>query len=313
MSTTIGTFIARGAAAGAAGGAAAALFIRFVTETSIEAALRFEDAVGLGLAVGDPGRFSRGTQTWGGMLAAVVFGVLLGVVLGVLVAVFHHRLTGRNEFERIAKVALAGFVGVTLIPALKYPPNPPAVGDPDTVGDRSTEYMLLVLASVVVVFAAWRLWGWLGEQGWDGAPRFLAGGGAFVLLVTFLLLAWPATPDAVVPPDNDAAPALVVRRDAPPEVLDELLTAARANDDEWLRDPADPTQPLDLSTVDAGQELAGTPAAVSTVKLVEGSYTTVIWRFRLQSIAGLSLLWAVMAGVFGLLADRSRRPAAVTG
>ena len=37
------------------------------------------------------------------------------------------------------------------------------------------------------------------------------------------------------------------------------------------------------------------------------TYTTVIWQFRLQSLAGLGLMWAVMAGVYGLLADRGIR------
>ena len=36
-----------------------------------------------------------------------------------------------------------------------------------------------------------------------------------------------------------------------------------------------------------------------------GLAVDLVWRFRLQSLAGLALLWAVMAGVFGLLADRS--------
>jgi hypothetical protein len=309
MDATFGTYLKRGLAAGAIGGAAAALFIRFVTETPISSALRFEDATGIGLPPGEAAEFSRGTQHWGGMAAAVLYGCFLGVILAVVVAALHHRLTGRNEFERIGKVALAGFVALTLIPALKYPPNPPTVGNPDTIGSRSTEFMLLMLASVVVVVAIWRCWRLLGQKGWDGAPRFLAGGAVAVVLVTFLLLAWPASPDPIVPPDNEAAPALQVAGDAPQAVLDQVLQAARDNDDPFLRDSADPSRPLDLTTVGSGAELRGVPAAINTTKLVHGAYTTIIWRFRLQSIAGVALLWAVLAGVFGLLADRqpSRR------
>lgn len=240
------------------------------------------------------------------MVSAVLLGILLGLIVGVLTAALHHRLTGRNDFERIAKVALGGFVAVTLIPALKYPANPPAVGDGDTIGDRSAQYMLLILAGVVVVYAAWRLWGWLTERGWDGASRFLAGGGASVAMVTVLLLAWPASPDVVEAPDNEGPPALEVREGAPAEVLDELLATARSTGDDWLRDPSDPDLALDLRSVDA-TDLPGTPVAVPTAKLVDTSFTTVVWRFRLQSLAGLALLWAVLAGVFGLLADRSAR------
>jgi len=42
---------------------------------------------------------------------------------------------------------------------------------------------------------------------------------------------------------------------------------------------------------------------VSTTRLVADTYSTVIWHFRLQSLAGLALMWAVMAGIYGLLAD----------
>src|SRR3954470_20387176 len=118
-------FILRGLAAGAAGGAAAALFLRFVTEHQISIALRFEDATGIGLPPGDPAEFSRGTQHWGGMAAAVLYGMALGVVLAVVVAFLHHRLSGRDEFGRVAKVAGAAFVATVVIPGLKYPPNPP--------------------------------------------------------------------------------------------------------------------------------------------------------------------------------------------
>ena len=55
--------------------------------------------------------------------------------------------------------------------------------------------------------------------------------------------------------------------------------------------------------------LVGAPVAVSTTKLVPNSYANVIWHFRLESIGGLALLWAVIAGVFGLLADAPARAA----
>src|SRR5688572_9670107 len=100
MNKRIKWFILRGLAAGAVGGVAAALFLRFVTETQIDFALRFEDASGIGLAPGEPAEFSRGTQHWGGMAAAVIYGTLLGIVLSIVVASLHHRLAARSEFER---------------------------------------------------------------------------------------------------------------------------------------------------------------------------------------------------------------------
>jgi len=296
-------FIWRGLAAGAIAGAAAALFLRFVTETQIGYALRFQDATGIGLPPGEPAEFSRGTQHWGGMAAAVIYGTLLGVVLSIVVASLHHRIPARNEFQRAWKVSAAAFVALVLIPGLKYPPNPPTVGNPDTIATRSTQFMLLMFASVLVVFAAWWLWTRLTAQGWDGAARFILGGGAFALMVVALFVAFPASPDPINPPDNEAAPALQISSNAPPEVLAALLDNARETGDSAIRNPTDPDQPLDLAKITDPNALAGAPVALSTTKLVAQAYTTVIWHFRMQSLAGLAILWAVMAASFGLLAD----------
>jgi hypothetical protein len=308
VNLTVKTFVLRGLAAGAAGGVVAALVLQFLTQAQIGIALRFEDAMELGLPPGDPADFSRGTQQLGGMVAALIYGAVLGLVLGVALASLRHRIAGRNDFERAAKIATAAFVAMVLIPAMKYPPNPPAVGDPDSVGSRTGAYLTLLLASLVIVVAVWYLWQYLTERGIDGGARFLLGGGAFAVLVTLALVVWPANDDPLEPPRNEAAPALVVADDAPDEVLDELLATARTGDAEWLRDPADPDEALDLDSVPDGAVLAGTPAAISTAELVPHSYTAMVWHFRILSIGGLALMWAVMAGVLGVLLDRAARP-----
>jgi hypothetical protein len=306
MTLTVKDFVLRGLAAGAAGGLAAALFIRIVTETQIGFALQFEDATGIGGAAGEPAELSRTTQFFGGMTAAVIYGAILGVVLAVAVAAMHHRIHAHNEFGRVGKVAIGVFVAVVLLPGLKYPPNPPTVGNPDTIGERTRLFLSFMGASVVFVFAAWFLWEYLSQRGLDGAPRFLAVGTAFFVVVTLALVVWPASPDAINPPDNEAAPALEISADAPDDVLASILATARATDDEWIRDPANPDEPLDLDAVDDPQDLVGAPAAVSTTKLVDHAYTTAVWHFRVESFAGLAIMLTVMAGVLGLLLDLQR-------
>ena len=289
MSASIKGFVLRGLAAGAAGGAATALFLRFVTETQIGFALEFEDATGIGAGPGEAAEFSRGTQHWGGMAAAVLYGAVLGIVLGVTVAALHHRIAARNEFGRAIKVAGGAFVAIVLIPSLKYPPSPPTVGDPDTVSQRTTDYLLLMAASIVVVFAAFFLWQALTERGMDGAPRFARRRGS-------------VRPDghradgAVAGEPGPDQPAGLGRRAgaddlgvAPPrQVLARMLANAKETGDGWIRDPQDPGESLDLSTVDDPSDLVGKPAAVSTAKLVPHAYTTVVWHFRMLVLAGLA-------------------------
>ncbi len=304
MELTIKTFLLRGLAAGAAGGAAAALFIRFLTETQIGWAIGFEEASGLGLPPGEAAEFARSTQHWGGMLAAVIYGSLLGVILGVVLAAFHDRVKGHDEFGRTAKVAGAAFFATALLPGLKYPPNPPTVGDPDTIGQRTWGYLALILVSGLIVIASVWLWNRLTERGITGGARFLAGGAFLTVLSTVAFLAFPSNPDRIEPPNNEATPALEVAADAPPVVLDAMLANARATGDESLRNPEDTEEPLDLAKVETGADLVGTPVQVSTTKLESHAYATMVWTFRIRSFAGLALMWAVMAGVLGLLLDQ---------
>src|SRR5829696_1675310 len=200
MSLTVRDFVARGLVAGAVGGGAAALFIRVVTETQIGFALEFEDAAVLGGPATGAAEFSRGTQYWGGMAAAVLYGAVIGLALGVAVAALHHRVRALDEFGRVARVAAGAFVAVVLIPFLKYPANPPAVGDADTVGERTRLYLSLMGGGLVIVFAAWFAWEYLTERGWDGGRRAAAVGGGFVAAVALAFVVWPASPDTVVPP-----------------------------------------------------------------------------------------------------------------
>lgn len=307
MNLTMKDFLLRGLAAGAAGGAAAALFVRFVTETQIGWAIGFEDASGLGGPAGEAAEFARSTQHWGGMLAAVIYGVILGVVLAVIAAAMHDKVRGRDEFDRVIKIAIAAFLATCLIPALKYPPNPPTVGDPDSIGERTASYLLLVVASVAIVFAVRWVWNQLLDRGFDSGSRFLIGGGVALLLITVAYLAFPPSPDRIEPPNSETDPALVVADTAPTEVLDAMLANARDIGDESYRDPEDPSEALDLDSVSKGSELVGTPVAISTTKLEPHAYTTMVWSFRIRSIAGVALMWAVMAGVLGLLLDRKAR------
>ena len=66
---------------------------------------------------------------------------------------------GRPDDWRAAiAVAVTGFAGVFLLPFLKYPANPPAVGDPDTIGRRTALYLVAVAWSLLAAWGGWRAW-----------------------------------------------------------------------------------------------------------------------------------------------------------
>ena len=192
-------FIWRGALGGLAGGAAAALFLWLVTESQIRKALAVEEAGGANH--GDE-MFNRTQQVLGGMLGAVIYGVIVGIVLAIIAAALWRELPGRSAFGRAIRLATAGFTAWVLVPALKYPPNPPGVGDPDTVGRRTFWFVVLLALSLSLAFAVWRLWQHLSGRGWRDAGRFAAVAIAYCAAVAVLYLVLPASPDPVDMPAN---------------------------------------------------------------------------------------------------------------
>lgn len=188
-------FVGRGALAGLVGGALGAVFLWLVTEKQIRAAIALEP-----VTAGHDEMFSRSTQVVGGMFATVLYGLFIGVIFGVVCALLWSKLPGGNGFSRAIRLACLGFVGWVLVPALKYPANPPAVGDPNTVNDRTVAFIVLLAVSLILMVIAWKAWTVLTERGVHGAARFAAVVGGYGVVVGAILALLPASPDSVTAP-----------------------------------------------------------------------------------------------------------------
>ena len=189
-------FLRHGALAGAAGGAGTALFLLLVGERSIGDAIAIEEASGHG----PDGPFSRSVQQLGGVLGAVIVGAALGTVLAVVFAAVRHRLEGRDDFGRVVRLAGVAYITLFLVPFLKYPANPPAVGDPDTVGRRTALYLVVLAWSVAATWLGWRLRGHLCRRGWSPSQAAAVAVAAWALVVGVALVVLPGSPDPVTAP-----------------------------------------------------------------------------------------------------------------
>lgn len=197
---TMKAFVGRGALAGLIGGVFGAIFLWLVTEKQIRAALVIEAAGST--AGGHNEMFSRTTQVLGGMLATVLYGLFIGVIFGVVCAMLWARLPVLSTFTRSIRLAALGFVGWVLIPALKYPANPPSVGDSATVGQRTSSFLALLATSLFLMFAVWSLCRWLTERGMEGARRFGIVVGVYSFIIGLLYALLPGSGD-----DSSAIPA----------------------------------------------------------------------------------------------------------
>ncbi len=126
---------------------------------------------------------SRGNQrTWGLLTGTLSIGIALGGIIALVAAGVVGRLGRLTPGQSTAVVALIGFVAIALVPFLKYPATPPAVGNGDTIGSRTGYYFAFQLISVVAAIAssalAVRLWRTSGAY-----VAFVSGAAAYVVVM----------------------------------------------------------------------------------------------------------------------------------
>jgi len=194
----VAVYLRRGLAAGLMAGLLAGLFGCFVGEPALDRAIALEEAS----AGGHPGGhheeevFSRSTQKAGLFFATGLSGATAGGIFGLAFAFFRERLASRRDLVRSVSLAGAVFCGVVLIPALKYPANPPSIGDPATIGARTIAYFALISLSLLAVLAVWQMSRTLRKRGTSAPARRLLVGLVFAAVVAALFLALPAGPSA---------------------------------------------------------------------------------------------------------------------
>lgn len=162
---TARTFLVRGLLIGLLAGFAAFLVAYGVGEPHVETAIALEKVntaaepapVAGAVVEREQGstEVSRANQsTWGLLTGNLAVGTVLGGFVALLAAMSVGRLGRFTAVQSTFAVTAFGFVAYSLVPFLKYPANPPAVGSGDTIGDRTVWYFSYVLISVVAALAA---------------------------------------------------------------------------------------------------------------------------------------------------------------
>ncbi|MBZ9646687.1 CbtA family protein [Sphingobium sp. 3R8] len=228
----------RGMLAGILAALVATMFARVIAEPQIDLAIGYEH-VHAAHHADTPANgqeeelVSRATQKGAGLLTALaLYGAAVG---GIFALIFAY---GYGRFGRIGPrsfaLLLAGIaiLLIVIVPGIKYPQTPPAVGQHDTVGLRTAAYFAMIALSVGGAVIAAKIRSALARscRGIDAMLLAMAAYVAMVVLGQFLL------------PSVDEVPA-----DFP---------------------------------------------------------ATLLWHFRLASIATQLVLWATIGIVFGLSAER---------
>ncbi|MCW8376515.1 CbtA family protein [Streptomyces justiciae] len=180
-SATVRNLLVRGMLAGLVAGMAALVVAYFLGEPRVDQAIAYEEAHAH--EHGGEELFSRTLQSTAGLSTGVlVYGVAFGGIAALAYCFALGRIGRFGPRASALLLAVAGLVAVYVVPFLKYPANPPAVGDPDTLNQRTALFFLMIVLSVLLtvgtVILGKRLACRLGN--WNAT---LAAGAFFVLVV----------------------------------------------------------------------------------------------------------------------------------
>jgi len=284
--------ILRGALAGFCAGVLGFVFARIFAEPVINKAIAYESgrdavlaqlnrAAGRPVAPDGPEIFSRTIQSTIGIATGIIaFSVAMGALVAVAYLVLHGRFNIRPR-NLAWMIAGFGFLGVYLLPFVKYPANPPAIGHSFTIHTRGPLYLTMVASSLILlglaVYLAYKL-----------TPRLGATGAVVVSALAFLVV-------------------YSVLIGMLPSLGDLPANIAHQGQFGYARAATETPQPI--------TNILATPLVIDGKTIAPGQIVypgfdaDVLWKFRWYSLLNQLLIWTTIALVFGALLDRLTRPA----
>ncbi|MCV7225155.1 CbtA family protein [Mycolicibacterium komossense] len=283
--------IGRGALAGLIAGILGFVFARIFAEPVINKAIDYESgrddvlnalntAAGRPTAPDGPEIFSRTIQSGVGIATGILaFSIGMGALVAVAYVVLHGRFTIRPRVLAWAAAGF-GFLGVYLLPFVKYPANPPAIGHDFTIETRGALYLTMVATSLILlglaVLVARRL---STRLGWGRSLTITTAG--FLVLYGIALSALPSLGDlSANAVQADQFGFAQASTETPQPITNILSTPLN----------------VDGKTIEPGQIV------------YPGFDADVLWKFRWYSLINQLLVWGMIAVVFGELMERLVNP-----
>ena len=207
------TLLIRGMIAGLIAGLLVFGMGRIFGEPQVDRAIAFETAMDAAKAKADiaagkpaeapePELVSRSNQAGLGLATGtIVYSTAFGGLFALVFAFVYGRVGVADARSIAVLLAAAGFLAVFMVPDLKYPSNPPSVGQPETIGIRTSLYFTMMACSIGALVGAVAIRQRLAHsQGiWSAT---LIGAGFYVVFIAVVMLILPVVQE--VPPGFDA-------------------------------------------------------------------------------------------------------------
>ena len=201
----VGALLWRGMLLGVLAGILCFGFLQLIGEAPVDRAIAFEEQhekthASAGVhAHGGPAApkdelqvlVSREMQAGLGLfVAAAVYGAAFGGLFALAFALAYGRMAELSPRATAAVLAALGFIAVYVVPLLKYPPDPPAVGAAETIGVRTALYFSMIALSLAGMIGAGMLRVRLQPRlgGWNAC---IAAAAAYVVAMVVVSLAVP--------------------------------------------------------------------------------------------------------------------------
>jgi predicted cobalt transporter CbtA len=279
--------VLRGALAGVIAGIIGFVFARIFAEPVINQAIDYEsgrdeilgklnEAVGGMPGMDGPQIFSRTVQSTMGIATGVIaFSAAMGALVAVAYVALHGRVHVRPR-NLVWLIAGFGFLGVYLLPFVKYPANPPAIGHDFTVVTRGHLYLAMVAGSLILLGLAAYLFRVLLRRFSTGISVALSTA-AFAVVFAALISVLPSLGDLPANVEETSQFGFARVATETPQPITNILST-----------------PL---TVD------GQTAAPGQI-VYPGFDADLLWKFRWYSILNQVLVWGGIGLIFGWLLER---------
>ena len=283
--------ILRGALSGVVAGVLGFIFARVFAEPVINQAIDYESgrdavlaalnhAAGRPVAPDGPEIFPRSIQSSIGVATGIIaFSVAMGALVAVAYLILHGRFAVRPR-NLVWLLAGFGFAGVYVLPFIKYPANPPAIGHSFTIHTRGALYLTMVAGSLILLGLA----AWLARR---LVPRF-GMAGAVVLAAAAFLVAYGVLTGLLPSLGNLAA------------------NIAHTGQFGYARAATETPQPI-TNILSVPLHVNGKTIAPGQI-VYPGFDADVLWKFRWYSLINQLLIWTVTALIFGALLERYLNP-----
>lgn len=131
-------------------------------------------------------------QKAGAFAGGAIYGAGLAALFGVIFVFARNKLPGKNNKQKAMFLAGIMWFVLFLMVALKYPANPPAVGDPETIYYRETLYIGYIMISGLAALGMSVIW---IKTGINSKKRIIPLMYAAIMVTAYVIM--PPNPDKI--------------------------------------------------------------------------------------------------------------------